>query len=408
MSEAPKVKVDKDWSVSTHTEDAGRKLAKDKGSASMEHGSVSLGHGSKAPLAVMMREKSSKPALAGEVAVRMPTATPREAMAELDGVLDGFNRLTGTASPLQVSEFDRAQTHADHVTLDVGGINPKRLAPSGRPLVKVEISRGLASQNLRLRETDDAGTTTTRYQLAQGNASGEKALFARSVGLGQKFPGHRFEYDKSASPTDPSHINWDVEMTTPDTVACYRDSVYPSIAGVVKGLVDGGVIPKKATIFDVGCGRGDLSAKLHAELPKARIRGGEFNGPSLKHARDRWEKHDKNQPQFFPMNAVEGLRDAAREHGIQPDVMVMSGFIARKIFDPSLCKNKALKTEQDCGREVMRQAFDVLKPGGVIVMAQKTDNLFGAEDFKAMGFNVLNTWDPAHDRACYVLQKPAD
>ncbi|MFC1617501.1 hypothetical protein ACFL2K_04705 [Candidatus Margulisiibacteriota bacterium] len=57
-------------------------------------------------------------------------------------------------------------------------------------------------------------------------------------------------------------------------------------------------------------------------------------------------------------------------------------------------------------RKVLKQAQEILKPGGIIMVSGAARKHFYSEDYKKPGFFVINTYDPNNKSALWVIKKP--
>lgn len=338
----------------------------------------------------------------------LPGSDPTQGLAELRNELAKIEEL-GTSKKHEVDQAKLSElTEGDEggaferAVFDLSAARPP-VRLFNRPIERLEVRMGSLTKGLGVFAKTKDGTTIERYlpwDQSGPHMNALKQRFDRFLAAGGKLPGASFEHDKSrAFHEEEVHTHkdedWDVEMTTSGTAEAYERSVYPAILDALQHLERRDAMPRNAVIFDVACGRGDLTSSMHDAFPEAKVVGGEFNQKSLEAATERFAYHgEKNQPQVFRLDAVNQLKSSAEALGIRPNVVVMSGFIAKVVLK---------KAE---GVQVMRQVYDLLPPGGLVVMAQKTDNLLSAGDFERLGFEVANTFSPAHNRSCIILRKP--
>ncbi|MBN1962152.1 MAG: hypothetical protein JW841_14520 [Deltaproteobacteria bacterium] len=308
------------------------------------------------------------------------------------------HNIRGTFASLTENDLLKCQ----HIIVNTEGSGMQYGEPA-QDILKVTAYENARTVLLKMQLAD--GTEHTKIFIPSEAGDLKTGLFGRMLDCGSEIPGNRFEYDKSRIYNVPplADDRWDIEMTKPDTVEAYEKKVYPAISSGVRLLRDLNILKNGDTILDVGSGRGDLALRLNDTFAQNeyKIIGAEPNRPSRLEANNKKKAFDDVQENFYPYKNIsfknfsgEQLANKVDELNINPKVLIFSGVLASAVLTKQVAEGAA------------QQAFNILPPGGAMIVASKTDPLLSAADFRAIGFEILNTYSPEYNRPLYVLRKP--
>ncbi len=149
----------------------------------------------------------------------------------------------------------------------------------------------------------------------------------------------------------------------------YRDLIYPVILDCLKG------VPFR-TLLDVGCGAGNLLAKISKEYPEAVLYGVDISYDNVESAREKGLAH------VYEGNALnlKPLLPGASYF----DVVILCGVLNRQVVD------------EGTARAMLRKTFRLLNPGGYFIVTGYSSCHFSSSDFQKMGLTVLNKSIPSN------------
>lgn len=148
-----------------------------------------------------------------------------------------------------------------------------------------------------------------------------------------------FQTDGYFSESSARRYDHQVEILFNGTAGVMRRAILPPLADL---------LPKNARILDLGCGPGTSTRYLAATFPKARITAIDLSAPYLKIAQEKlrdYSKVDFLQADATNMDFKDGLFDS-----------VVSTYLLHELPKPER-------------EHVIREAWRLLKPGGVLAIA---------------------------------------
>ncbi|MFC1617559.1 methionine biosynthesis protein MetW, partial [Candidatus Margulisiibacteriota bacterium] len=200
--------------------------------------------------------------------------------------------------------------------------------------------------------------------------------------LPKKCTGNQFEEDRSKIITD-SHIIRKDSFWNSSIIQKSR-FYFKSYDSINKWIKKN--LPNNSKIIDCGSGKGALLGMLE-KTKKYKCWGIEKNKPSAK------QSQKKLTSKVIQGDLCE-LKEIIEKHKElkNPNCLIFSGILTREVISKQNAL-KILKTSKQC-----------LANNGVIIITGFAPNYFNSNDYKKMGFKVINTYDPNNQIPLWVIQ----
>lgn len=172
---------------------------------------------------------------------------------------------------------------------------------------------------------------------------------------------------------------------------CYREILHPVLRQVVFELIIRHQLPEGSVVVELGGGDGELAYELCALMPDwLNYTLLEYNDTLRHQASARLGSRAK----AIPFDLVE---DRFFFNNNSVNLIVGSGILTFEVLPPKVKDSDLLK-----------RLYDLLLPGGWLLLTGFAVPLFGKREFAAAGFTVLNCSLPTYDRHLFILQKPLE